>query len=812
MRNTPPIAEITAAIARLRSVVARALMDGPDPADLPDALADTALLRQWPDYPDQTKLDTFTRTLDDRQSLPGMNRRVVLARAQRYLHGLSMWLEDHAPAKAPRCTSKDEPAPDPVHLPFDERMLSIRGVGPKTAARLASRGIATPVDLLFLLPRRYDDRRTITPIPDLQPGMRAVTRGTVVQVRSYGRPWKRILEVVVDDEGHRLSAMWFTNRRPRTDAFEKGTPLILAGLTARFKDRLQMAHPVVVTQEGSDRIGRIVPVYPEIDGVPGAIVEKAVRSALVRVGDFLTDPMPAHLIRRHALLSLPDALEQVHCPPDSADMAELDQWIDGCSPAHRRLIFDEFFYLQLALAIRRNTETRRPAPPIPPGDDIATTVGRAMDFSPTDAQRRAVDEILADMGRSTPMRRLLQGDVGSGKTMVALCALLACARAGYQAALMAPTEILAEQHMRTLGPLLDRAGIRAALHMGSARSSNRRKFVKDLESGVIQVAIGTHALLSESVHFHRLALAVVDEQHRFGVAQRLGLSEKAADGRSPHLLVMTATPIPRSLALTIHGDLDMSILDELPAGRVPIATRTLSSDEREVALATIDSAIERGEQAYVVCPIIEESDVLDVSDAEQTFARLKERWGDRVGLLHSRLSEDARTAVMDDFLAGRVAVLVCTTVIEVGVNVPTATVMLIEGAERFGLAQLHQLRGRIGRSHRPSICFLCGNPDSEAAHARLQTLTASNDGFFIARRDLEIRGPGELYGRRQAGLPGFVFGNLQRDAELLEAARQDALDITAHDPTLSQPAIHPLKDELLRRIQAGDGPVGEESG
>jgi ATP-dependent DNA helicase RecG len=812
-------------VARLRTAVARALAGGDDPSENPDALEDLQLIERADPPVDADKLAAFGDAIRDPSSIPGVSRQVVLARGQRFLLSLSMALED----------SKEEEDAEPVRLraertalrrdrpgrvdeartPFDPTLLELKGVGPKTASRLASRGLSTPLDVLFWLPRRYDDRRTVTPIADLVVGQRAVTSGTVRRTRVYGRPWRRIMEVEIEDGDDRISAMWFSNRRPRQERFPKGETVTIAGLVSRRKGGLQIAHPVVVTgdEDDGDRVGRVVPIYGEVPGVAGRVVEKAVRSAAERADEISADPMPEELLERRSLTSLARALTLVHMPPADVSADDLDAWVDGSSPAHERLAYDEFFYIQLGLALRRRQLDRNPGLAVESPSDLAQEAGRLLGFEPTRAQHRVIDEIAADMRDEAPMRRLLQGDVGSGKTMVALAAILAAVRAGCQAALMAPTEILAEQHMRTLAPALEKLRIRPVLHIGQARSSTRKKNLRALELGTADLAIGTHALIQQSVEFARLGLAVVDEQHRFGVAQRLGLVGKGPEGRSPHLLVMTATPIPRTLALTVHGDLDVSELDELPPGRKEVTTRCWSRLDREEPLAAVDAALERGEQAYVVCPVIEESQKLDVRAAEEVHAEMVERFGEaRVGLLHGRLPPEERDRVMSAFAGDELAVLVTTTVVEVGVDVPGATVMLVEGADRFGLAQLHQLRGRVGRSEKRSECHLLADPKSPESLARLKVLEGTNDGFAVAEADLAIRGPGELYGRRQAGLPGFRFGNLIRDAELLIAAREDVARLLGRDPQMTGPDLALLRAELARRIMSGEGPVGEEAG
>lgn len=812
------IEEFTTSINCLKSDIAAALIGGNDPAEIRHTqqhLQTLSAVGSAIATADPKKLSFCIEAIENPQSFRGTNRKIVLARAQRFLTSLSIELGEIrtvSQKKSPPSPKSDRPSN--ADAGFDDALLKLKGIGAKTAAKLASHGITSPVEILFCLPRRYDDRRAVTPIAQLQPGMRVVTEGSIEKVAVFGRPWKRIMQVEISDGKDSIVGMWFSNRRPSSASFVKGKKLKMAGLVGNYKNSFQIAHPSVAFEgEPSNAMGRIIPVYPEIPGVPGATIEKAIHSALSCVCDYIEESIPIELVQKHGLISLQEALTLAHIPPLDVDIQKLDAWVNGSSPAHRRLAYDEFLFIQLALGLRKRSECKIGAPKIPSSDELATRTGGLLGFYPTSAQNRVIAEIQSDMDDVYPMRRLLQGDVGSGKTMVALSAIIACVEAGYQATLMAPTEILAEQHMRTLYPVLKKMGIHCALHMGNARSSTRKKFIEQTKTGIVQVAIGTHALISESVEFADLALAIVDEQHRFGVSQRLGLQGKASSDKAPHLLVMTATPIPRSLALTVHGDLDISVLDQLPPGRTTITTEYIASNDREAALSYVDDALARNEQVYVVCPIIDQSETLEVSDVNSTFDFYQERYGSsKVGLLHGRLSCEQRDEVMNQFLEQELGILVCTTVIEVGVDIPNATIMIIEGCERFGLAQLHQLRGRVGRSELPSTCLLLGDPTTIESEMRIETIVSSNDGFAIAEQDLQIRGPGQLYGKKQAGLPGFKFGDLKRDLDLLIAARQDAQDVLTESPTLAHGEYAKLGKELKRRILAGDGPIGEESG
>jgi ATP-dependent DNA helicase RecG len=680
------------------------------------------------------------------------------------------------------------------------------------------------------LPRRWDDLRQLVPFAALQPGTLAVTRGTVKSSRIIFARRRRILDVVfADDAGRELVARWFHVRGGMAQRFAVGARFLLAGTPRLNKhDILEMAHPETRNDDEETGLPPGVRVrYLEVEGVAGRTVEKLARAVCERYAATIPDGIPRAIAERLELMSQAGAVRALHLPPPDLDGDTLRALNDGTAPPQRRLIFDELFFLQLGLLRRRGTARCEAGLALAAARAPAETLQpflRALPFSPTRAQERAIAEIARDVAEPHPMHRLLQGDVGSGKTVVAFAACeLACA-SGLQAAIMAPTEILAEQHARTLEKWAQATGRSLALLTASTPRAARESQLALLAAGKLDIVCGTHALLAERVAFAKLGLVVIDEQHRFGVAQRALLRDKggmlhAGTRAAPHLLVMTATPIPRTLALTAYGDLDLTILDELPPGREPPDTRVLhGASGRARALKELRAALDSQRQVYWVCPLIEESEKLESADVRLADVTEAADWlagqlGDGVpmGVVHGRLATADRDRVMRAFRAGELRVLVATTVIEVGVDVPTASMMVIEGAERFGLAQLHQLRGRIGRGGGRSTCLLLAGSRAGDAGDRLAVMAETSDGFKVAEEDLRIRGPGELFGTRQAGLPRLRYADLVRDAELLRRARVEASELLLADPTLNR-AEHAMTRQILDARWSEARLFGEEAG
>jgi len=654
---------------------------------------------------------------------------------------------------------------------------SLKGVGSEMERKLERLGITTKGELVRHVPRRYDDFSKIVSIRSMQPGLVSF-RGTVERVASrYARSRKlHLTEAIISDGTGTVKAVWF-NQSYLAKTIPMGTPVMVSG-ELKFKNNdLAMQNPAIeeiaVGIDTKDT-ARIVAVYPETEGLSSRQLRALVRPLLPLV-ETLSDPLPQEVIAAAKLMSLAKALVEVHQPTSQAALTK----------ARYRLAFEELWYLMVAsLAIKNEIQTET-APVIDFRVEAAQAFTAAIDFVMTDQQRAAAWDILQDLRQSSPMNRLLEGDVGSGKTVVATMAAVMAQANGFQAALMVPTEILARQHLAKLAPLLERLGYPLQLVVGKQTAAERKLVQEAAASVAPTLFIGTQALLSEKISFRNLGLVIVDEQHRFGVVQRQEL--KAKSGRLPHLLSMTATPIPRSLQLTVYGDLDITVIAGLPPGRQPITTKVVSTRERDKTYATINEQIEAGRQVFVVCPLIEPSDQLGAKSVVAEAERLSKGAfkGRRIGLLHGRLAAVEKQAVMTDFAQGQLDVLVATTVIEVGIDIPNATVMLIEGAQQFGLAALHQLRGRVGRGEHPSFCYLVSESKSDATKRRLEAMEKSQDGFRLAQIDLELRGPGQIYGTRQHGTLELQFADIS-DAKLLAAVRQAATNFVASPGSLTR--------------------------
>ena len=650
----------------------------------------------------------------------------------------------------------------------------IKGIGEQRAKALGKLGIATLRDLISYFPRAYDDRTQLRRIADLVPGETAGVAAMVASPPTISHI-RRGLDLVklraVDDTG--TLDVTFFNQAWLKNNLHQGETYVFYGRAEGSLFRRQMSNPVVEPEGRREITGRIVPIYPLTAGVSQLILSRSIRQGLTACADILPDVLPDQVRREHQLCRIEYAYENIHFP-ESAEALDL---------ARRRLAFEELFLFTIGLDRLRQ---RREVVHVPPcgGVDMEPFYS-ALPFTLTDAQRRCVEEALADMRSGTPMNRLVQGDVGSGKTMVAAACVYFCVKNSRQAALMAPTEILAQQHYHGLAPLLENLGIRCALLTGSTSAKTKKSIAAQLESGEIDFAIGTHALITGSVVYQNLGLVVTDEQHRFGVAQRADL---AAKGDHPHILVMSATPIPRTLALILYGDLDVSVIDQLPPGRQPVETFAVTSRYHQRVYNFIRKLVGEGRQAYIVCPMVEENEELpDERKAVTEYAKKlqAEVFPDlKVAFVHGKMKPKEKDAVMAAFAAHETDILVSTTVIEVGVDVPNAAVMVIENAERFGLSQLHPLRGRVGRGKHQSYCILISDNQNEETRQRLKVMTKTSDGFKIAEEDLRLRGPGDFFGQRQHGLPGLKVADLGCDTKLLQEAQEAARKLLAEDPDL----------------------------
>jgi ATP-dependent DNA helicase RecG len=683
-----------------------------------------------------------------------------------------------------------------------------------TARRLAAHGLETVRDLLLRLPRGYDDLRRETPISalaEVPDGRVVLVRGVVRRVHVFPR---RLLDVILEGDGASVRARWFRPAPGMSKGFAKGAEVALAGpLRTDGSGTRELVHPANVTAAlaarppGAAGMG-LRPRYAALDGVGGRLLERVVASALARVDGDAAETFPAAVRARLDVPPLAEALRALHAPADDVDAAALAALALGSTPAHRRLALEALVPAQVAFLLRRAAAGRDGAPrPVAAADAARAlaAVREALGFPLTTAQTRAIAEIARDLGAPRPMQRLLVGDVGSGKTAVAFAAAALVARAGGQTLLMAPTEVLAQQHARTLGPLAARLGFGLGLLTASTPARARAALSADAAAGRLALLVATHAALAPTLGFRDLRLVVVDEQHRFGVAQRAAARRRDVRAPLPHLLVLSATPIPRTLALARHGDLDASVLDERPAGRrAPAARVCRGDDEKRAAYDRLRDEIGRGRQAFVVCPVREHARRAGAVTAVGHYAALARRLRPaRVGLLHGALAAEEKERVLGAFSAGEIDVLVATTVVELGLDVPNATLMIVEDADRFGLAQLHQLRGRVGRGAAPGLCLLCASDDDAAGEGarRLDTLAATADGFRLAEADLATRGPGELFGARQAGAAGLVAPSLPEAFALVELARREAEGVLARDPALARPE-HGALAAAARRLEA----------
>ena len=678
--------------------------------------------------------------------------------------------------KAPTDQSRQQLSTPVVHL---------KGVGPRLAEKLAKLDIHTIEDLLYILPHRYEDRREFRKIARLRDGVHEVFSGEILACgeATTSRSRRKIFEAVVGDGSGQIVLKWFHYRKDWiSKRFVVGQRAVFTGEVKRYGATREIHHPdaeflapnqTLADYQSSDPLafGRILPVYPLTDG----LTQYAARKIWKQAVDLFVHHVPSHLpdsvVKKHHLLPLTDALRQVHWPSNEANLEQLES---GRSTALRSLVYDEFFFLELGLALKRRGIVMEPGITFEVNHKYTKPLAALLPYRLTAAQRRVLGEIKQDLMSPHPMNRLIQGDVGCGKTIVAMMAALVAIENDTQVAIVAPTEILAEQHYLQFHSWLDQLGLKAALLRGKMPAAEKRGILAELRAGQVNLVVGTHAVLQEGVEFQKLGLGIIDEQHRFGVRQRAVLREK---GTHPHILVMTATPIPRTLSLTVYGDLALSVIDEMPPGRTPVETIVATDAQRGRVYSRLRQEIEKGNQAFIVYPLVEESEKSDLLAATEGAEKLKNEvfTEARLGLLHGRMKPAEKEEIMTRFKNREIDILVSTTVIEVGIDIPNATVMLVEHAERFGLAQLHQLRGRVGRGEAGSICMLLKSYKcSEDGEKRLEVMRATNDGFRIAEADLEIRGPGEFLGTRQSGLPDFRVANILRDGRILEDARQDA--------------------------------------
>ena len=682
-------------------------------------------------------------------------------------------------------------------LRLDSEVQYIKGVGPKLGALFSRHGIKTVLDLMQNYPRAYEDRRAARNIASLKLNDVVSLKAKVVNVSSYnmGRSSRKIYDILIRDQSGQIRCKYF--RAPYKGYFERftiGKEVRVVGKVIDYRGRIEFHHPDLRDVEPDEDLkDALIPIYVENEGLSSAKISKLIQDSFKLVKEWPAEKLPLSLVRHLKLMSLDEALFKVHNP--EAELGHL--YNEFKSEAHRRIVFEEFFWLELFLASKKAGLKSEKGLAFSRTDKRLDDLLKSLPFKLTNAQMQAYAEIKKDVESGKPMNRLVQGDVGSGKTLVSFMAALKAADSKYQTCLMAPTEILAEQHFNNAQKLLAPLGVSLGLLTGKTKAKERKEILEKLQAGEINFLIGTHALIEDWVQFENLGLVIIDEQHRFGVAQRGQLKNK---GASPHFLIMTATPIPRTLAMTVYGDLDVSIINEMPEGRTPIQTRVINESKRMAALQFMQDHVTRGRQAYIVYPLVEESEKIDLKNATDEYEKLKNQFPNiRFGLLHGKMKPAEKDEMMTLFREHKIDVLVSTTVIEVGVDVPNSTIMMIEHAERFGLSQLHQLRGRVGRGQHKSFCvMIMGYAVSEETRTRIEFMEKTSDGFKVAEFDLEIRGPGEFMGAKQSGLAGFKMANLVRDIEILKLARDAAFDILKRDPKVIAAEHKELRQELLK--------------
>ncbi len=752
------------------------------------------------------------------ESLSSSQRKQLIISTRNFLHKQKALVETPStppPPKTPRTATLSSPKAKTYFnqtLSLDQPLSQVIDIG-RRSNYLERLGLYTVRDLLFYYPRDHLDYARQVQITHLEPGETVTVIGTVRSCKCFSSPKNKkltIFELILSDATGRLKLNRFLmgarfSHRGAQESYKRRYPIgsivAASGIVKQNKYGITLDKPEIEVLDGagasieSIKIGRLLPVYPLTEGVPADTVRKSVIAVLPAAAQ-LADPLPSELRNQYGLVKLKNAIACLHYPENREELTH----------ARRRLVFDEFFYLQLGFLQRRQQlKQNQPSASFAPQGKLIEQFNQILPFTLTNAQQRVVGEIFQDLGTSdTAMNRLVQGDVGSGKTIVAVYAILAAIQSGYQAALMAPTEVLAEQHYRKLVPWFNMLHLPVELLTGSTKTAKRREIHSQLENGELPLLVGTHALIQDPVKFHKLGLAVIDEQHRFGVHQRARLLGK---GKSPHVLTMTATPIPRTLALTLHGDLDVSQIDELPPGRQAISTMAKKGKDRKKVYDLIRREIAQGRQAYIIFPLVEESEKLDLKAATEEHQRLSEVIFPefQIALLHGRMNSADKDAALNSFRDNQCQIIVSTTVIEVGVDVPNATVMVIENAERFGLSQLHKLRGRVGRGSSKSYCFLMSSTKNIEARQRLAVLEESQDGFFISEADMRFRGPGAVLGTRQSGLPDFALASLVEDQEVLSLAREAAEKIIAADKMLeNSPSLKQELEIRYRRLMGGD--------